>query len=217
MNQVDVTFVENLLQTEEQAGPILHRDEREECCSRRAALATQIADLSSHVSALTSRLRNLPTLADTQQMNWANAILKFRNLAIVVLDTTGVSDDSDIIRVIIADASGTITRDLLIRPMRQSGHANTRYTGIDRTLLLEAPTLTDVWEQITDDLTGRYTLAYNLEFVRNRLQENATNYGLEPITIIGECLMERARLYYNNYSSLKLVDICARIGCTLPN
>lgn len=213
---MDANLTETLLLEEEQAGPVTSRTDLEGHRYRRAALEPQLQALHEYVQSLYSRFHKLPRLADTQHIQWAEAIRKFPNLAIVVLDTTGVNDDSDIIRVMTANAQGEITHDWLTRPERQPGHANTRYTGIDRESLLKAPTLSEMWGQITDALAGHYILAYNLDFLRARLSENVLHYSLEPVMIIGECLMERARVYYNNYSSLKLVDLCAKIGHAMP-
>jgi hypothetical protein len=213
---VDVNLIETLLQEEEQSGPVLQRVDLEGHRYRRAALDVQLSALHEQVQVLYSRYHKLPRLADTQHLDWAEALSKFPNLAIAVLDTTGVNDDSDIIRVMIGDLQGEIRHDWLIRPVRQPGYANTTYTGIDRATLAESAPLTEIWAQMADALAGQYVLAYNLDFLRNRLRENAIHYNLEPVTIIGECLMERAKLYYNHHQSLKLTDVCAKIGRTLP-
>jgi hypothetical protein len=58
-------------------------------------------------------------------------------------------------------------------------------------------------------------LAYNLDFVKQRLNENAEHYGLQPLYFLGECLQERAGNYYQASYPVKLKEICARVGLTL--
>ena len=59
-------------------------------------------------------------------------------------------------------------------------------------------------------------LAYNLNFVANRLRENAEHSQLPGITLIGEDLQTKARDYWGSYYQPKLTTICQRIGHQLP-
>jgi DNA polymerase III epsilon subunit-like protein len=212
-------MIEDLLCEEEQAGPIKAHTELAAHRERRAALAELFEKLHGSVNALQSRFNNLPRLAEAKHLRWAEAVSKFPNASVLILDTTGVSDESDIIRVLIADlhAESWPTHNWLVRPVRQPGYANTSYTGINREELLQAPTLVEIWGKISEALAGRYILSYNLKFARERLRENASNYDLEPVTVIGDCLMERAVNYFNSYQSLKLTDVSAKIGHTMPH
>jgi hypothetical protein len=183
---------------------------------RRKEIMQSLTPLSTSISRLTQRLHRLPDLPPAYLITWAQAVLKFANLAFVVLDTTGVDDNSDIIRVFIANRAGRCDFDYLVRPQRQQ-YANTTYTGIAQEELDTFPSLSDIWPVIQSALAGRYVLAYNLPFVKARLDDNADHYGLPKITIIGEDLQEQARLYWTTrYYPPKLVDICHRIGHQLP-
>jgi hypothetical protein len=159
-------------------------------------LSGQLATIDHQVKALSKRFYRLPQLPHLSHVRWASAILKFPNLVFLVLDTTGVQKDSDIIRVLIADAEGTPIFDRIVCPMRQPAQPNTAYTGIVYSQIKDAPTLADIWPDLQATLTGRYVLAYNLDFVKQRLNENAEHYGLQPLYFLGECLQERAGNYY---------------------
>jgi len=147
---------------------------------------------------------------------WAQAMLDFPNLTFAAIDTTGLEDDADIIRIALMDGQGTLLSDRLIQPQRQPGQANTAYTGITNEQFVSAPPLADVWDELQTALRGRYILAYGLAFLAQRLRENANAYGLSPLTLIGSCLMDRAKSYYQSPISLRLTEVCRRIGYPLP-
>lgn len=215
MTDLNETYakIEHLLDLEEKMHVRLAIKTHEE---RREQIDQELKGLSTSIAQLTRRFHNLPDLPPMYLVEWASAVLKFPNLAFVVLDTTGVDDDSDIIRVLVADREGRSLFDHLVKPQRQQ-HANTFYTGIEKAQLDAAPLLSDLWPFIEADLAGHYVLAYNLNFVERRLEENAEHYDLPKITFIGEDLQDRARLYWtHNYYPPKLVDICQRIGHQLP-
>jgi DNA polymerase III epsilon subunit-like protein len=106
--------------------------------------------------------------------------------------------------------------DQVIQPQRELSQPNTRYTGLTREDIANAPPLAEVWQEFTRTLASRYVAAYNLSFVQEHLDENAAHYELPPIFLIGDCLQERAIAYYHASSSLKLTDALVRIGYTLP-
>lgn len=156
------------------------------------------------------------TILNNPSTNWARALLPFPNLALLVLDTTGMKEDSDIIRCVIADSAGKPQYDWHIQPRRQPGEANTAWTGIAAEDLTKAAPLTEIWPQIVEALTGRYILAYGINFIRARLYENTAHYELPSLHFIGDCLLERAKRYYGRESGVRLIDICAGLGCILP-
>src|SRR6266567_3673178 len=70
--------------------------------------------------------------------------------------------------------------------------------------------LRDRWHSLSTALQGRYILSYNLSFDLDKLRENAERCGVEPVTIIGECLMLKSQHYFHQYSYPKLTDLCRR-------
>ncbi len=213
---MDFSTVEMHLQQEEQAGPVMTRAELAQRHATRAALHAELNALHQSVNAFSSRYHHLTKLPELRHVEWANALLQFPNLVFFVIDSTGVHDESDITRVYLTDATGAPVFDRLIRPQRQRGHANTFYTGIADVQLHNAPVLADIWSELQSALAGRYVLAYNWEFLAERLQENAGHYHLAPLYPVGECLMNRASNYYSTATALKLAEVCRRIGHHLP-
>ena len=97
--------------------------------ARREEISEGIHTLTSQVTTLVNRLRALPDLPPVHLVEWAKAVLQLPNLTFLVLDTTGVDDDSDIIRVYVVNREGKTVLDQLVMPERQHT-ANTPYTGI---------------------------------------------------------------------------------------
>lgn len=114
------------------------------------------------------------------------------------------------------DGQGTVLCDRLIHPQRHRGQANTLYTGIPLENLLTAPHLAGIWDEIQTAFRGRYILAYGLRFLAQHLRENASFCGLPPFMLIGSCLMDCATSYYQTPTSLRLTEVCRRIGHPFP-
>lgn len=145
---------------------------------------------------------------------WAQSALAFPNMAVAVIDTTGITKDADVIRVYVATESGPIYDQLLWSERHRT--SNERFTGIPEDILLEMPTLPEEWEHIKATLASHYILAYNLDFIQERLNENAAHYGLAPFHLIGDDVQHAAVEYFGTNYNLKLVDACTKVGHPMP-
>lgn len=182
----------------------------------RDLLSREIAGLASAHIHLMNRLRRLPTLPPPDLVEWAEAALQMQNLSFLVLETTGVNDDADILRVLIADSDGETRFDRLVRPVRWQ-YANSAYTGLVQEEIDNSPLLSESWPEIRKALTGRYVLAFNLPFVQERLRENAHHHNLPPITLIGADLQFQAQQYWMTTYTPKLITLCKTLGLSLPS
>ncbi len=208
-----------LLQEEAATGPV-SRESIKERAARRKEIKTALMECSNAVQRLMTRQRHLPELPDTELMDWARAVLAMPNLRILVIDTTGVDEQSDIIRLTLVDRHGNATFDHYVYPSRHQfpAAANTLYTGIEsQTLIAESLPLDSLWHNFSEAVQGHYILSYNMEFIDRRLDENAKHHGLELLLLIGDDLQEKARRFFEpvRYYPLKLAVCCARIGYTL--
>jgi DNA polymerase III epsilon subunit-like protein len=80
-----------------------------------------------------------------------------------------------------------------------------------------APTFAQVVPELTAALQGHYILSFNLDFDLGKLREHADRFGIEPLAVIGECLMRKAQRYFHQSSYPKLAELCRRIGFPLPD
>ena len=209
----------DLLAQEEQAGPITNRDALVASIARRHQIEAECNTVQIEASRLFHRLQRLPVLPNQEIMAWASHILAFPNLRFLVIDTTGVDDHADIIRLVVMDREGFAMFDHLVTPERHDFEAaNTRYTGIEPIdLEMYSRPLSALWHNFSEAVRGHYVLCFNSEFVQNHLNESASHYGLESILLIGDDLQEQARRFFpgSGYSP-KLADVCKRIGHELP-
>ena len=211
-----VQLIEDLLKAEEIAEPVQNLTDLASQRTRRAALEQALANLEASLAHLRDRWRNLAPLPDEESIRWAQAVLQLPNLAFLELDTNGLSDDADIIRVVLRASDGSMLYAQTIQPRRPISEKITALTAVGPEEVEHAPTFAQIWPDLCVALQGRYVLSYNLPFDRDKLRQNAERCGVEPVALIGECLMQRCQQYFHQYSYPKLADLCYRIGSPLP-
>src|SRR2546421_5904144 len=210
-------LVEDFLRAEEIAEPVQNLTELASLRARRAALEQALADLEASVTHLRDRWRNLTPLPDEERIRWAQAVLQLPNLAFLDLDTDGLSTDADIIRVVLLAKDSSALYAQTIQPRRPISEKITALTAVGPEEVEHAPTFAQIWPDLCAALQGRYMLSYNLPFDRDKLRQNAERLGVEPVALIGECLMQRSQQYFHLYSYPKLAELCRRIGFPLPD
>jgi hypothetical protein len=215
LNQIR-TDIESLLQIERVA-TINNRADLEACIARRKEIRLLTRQLRSELDTLEQSYSQISRLPNMDLVNWAEDILSMRDLAILVIDTTSLNDNADIIRFYAIDASGELLLDIVVQPQRERD-PNTAYTGISQQEIDQAPTLAEAWERIMRDLKGCFVVSFNFSFLEDRLNDNIAHYGLPRLPFRAEDLMEQAKSYFNiQRYGYKLSDCCARIGHTLPS
>lgn len=216
LNQI-TKDIEQILLTE-QASRITSRADIGTSELRRKELEALLNALYEPYHRLSGRVRDLPELPQEKYMDWAEAVLNMSNAVILVLDTTSLNESADIIRIYAMSVQGDPMLDMIIKPVREQT-PNTLYTGISQQELDIAPTLEEAWIQICYVLRGCFIVSFNLAFVLDRLANNIEHYGVERLPFIGNCLMKKAKDYFNieYYGGLKLPDACLRIGHKIPS
>lgn len=184
--------------------------------ARRATLASYVQQVEQAAAQMRYRLDRLPKLAHPAHVHWAQAVLAFPNMAFLEVDTDGLYEDADILRLVLVDQTGAVLYDQLVQPHRPLSAKIARLTGITQEMLEQAPRLPEVWPQVQSTFTGHYLFSFNLEFDSGKLSECAARYHLPPLPLIGECLMLRAQEYYGVGVYPKLADLCERLGHPLP-
>ena len=211
-----VQLIEDLLKAEEIAEPVHNLTELANRRARRSALEQALANLEASVARLRTRWRSLAPLPDGERIRWAQAVLQLPNLAFLELDTDGLSTDADIIRVVLLGKDGSTLYAQTIQPRRAISEKITALTTVRPEEVEHAPTFAEIWPNLCAALQGCYVLSYHLPFDLDKLRQNAERFGVEPVALIGECLMQRCQQYFHQYSYPKLADLCYRIGSPLP-
>src|SRR6266699_1377237 len=209
-------LVEDVLSGEEIAEPVQNLTELANRRARRFALEQALANLEASVARLRTRWRSVTPRPDEERIRWAQAVLQLPNLAFLELDTDGLSTDADLIRAVLRGSDGSTLYAQTIQPRRHISEKITALTAVGPEEVEHAPTFAQIWPDLCAALQGRYVLSYNLPFDRDKLRENAERCGVEPVALIGECLMQRSQPYFHHVSYPKLADLCRRIGFPLP-
>ena len=93
-------------------------------------------------------------------------------------ETTGISASSNtIVEIAIVDDEGAVLLNSLINPLRPIPRDATKIHGITDSMVVEAPTLKDLWPEIKDIVSGTHTVIYNADFDTKFFPQNLNCAG----------------------------------------
>ncbi len=187
---------------------------------RRTVLAQYLADIEGELAPIRRAITSLPSLPDEREIQWAQAIMAMQahdSVRFLEIDTTGLSDQDEIVRVTLVDLTGTVQDDLFFKPSRPLSAEASAANGLTDTMLQYAPSLTDMWEIVRARVYGHYILSFSHAFDVKKLNEAAARHHLAPIVIVGDDLQPHCTQYYNREYYLTLADLCERIGHPLES
>ncbi len=184
----------------------------------QSALHEHWRHLTQACHVLEGLLQDLPMLPDWEEIQWAQRTLALPELAFMEIDTTGLHYQDEMIRFTLVSREGTILEDCLIKPSSrrlnpQASHIN----GIQPEQLEDALPITQAWERIQLALRGCHVVSFGLQWDVEQLGSTAVRHGFAPLLVTGDCLQRHATRYYQREYSLKLADLCARVGSPLPD
>src|SRR5581483_6647625 len=93
--------LDTLLAQEAAKGPLTGIADLQERLKARVALQAALNDLNTLVTDRQRQFARLPRLPHYAEVGWAQAVLAFPNLAFLEIDTTGLGEDAQIIRVLL--------------------------------------------------------------------------------------------------------------------
>ncbi|BCL78296.1 3`-5` exonuclease [Ktedonobacteria bacterium brp13] len=209
--------IQKILNIELQRGAVRGLDDLATRRRQRVILRDQLQYLEQQVDQLKGQIHNLPRLPAWNIIQWSQAVQVLPNLVFLELDTTGIHESAEIIRVCVVDRSGQPLLDQYARPTQPLTSTISNITGITNEQLRgSAQPIETVLNHLRETLSGKYVLSYNLEFDTGKLREATRRASIPDITVIGEDLMQRAMTYFAMTQYPKLEDLCQRIGHPLP-
>ena len=201
-----------LLASEESVTPTTDVANLEACYQRRHTLREHLSLLESANYQLRGRIDHLPWLPDLEQVRWAQALLAFPNLAFLEVDTDGLYEDADILRIVPVDKSWTTLYDQTFKPRRPIDRHITHLTALTLDMVEDTPLLVDDGARVTSAFAGHSILSYNLEFDQTNLRETASRCRLLPLTVVGTCFMQQAQAYFGGSTYPKLATPVRRLA-----
>ncbi len=122
-------------------------------------------------------------------ISWARRLLQRRPLFLDT-ETTTDGEPAEVVEVAVVGDDGTVLLDTLVLPQSPIAPSARAVHGIDAEQLAGAPSIAAVWPSLTQLLSGRTVIAYNVAFDRRVLERSAMRYGLPPLDAEWVCLME---------------------------
>lgn len=130
------------------------------------------------------------------------------NALIVDTETTGLSNEDEIVEIAIIDAAGTFEFSSLIKPSRPIPQEATRIHGITNEMVKVALSPPRAWPIIRHMIVGRPLLAYNAPFDCQMMEQT---FGLHDYAT-WDCLMDAWMAFNDLERWQRLENVCSAIG-----
>lgn len=112
------------------------------------------------------------------------------NALILDTETTGLDGDAEVIELAVIDCTGQALIDTLVRPTRPIPADASAIHGITDQMVANAPSWTEVREQLLDLIaTGRHLVIYNASYDLRLIRQSDALYGIETPSMAAHCAM----------------------------
>ena len=208
----------DLLKQEQALGPVQGLDDIHARQQRRRVINSQFQQLEEELRQLRTQIRSLPALPPLKIIQWAQSVRAMPNVVFLEVDTTGLHEDAEIIRLVVMNIHERPLLDCVVKPSQPLSSSITTFTGLTNAEVQASDiSIVDALTQLRQIVKGEYVLSYNMDFDLGKLREAAQRHHLGEVTIIGEDLMARAMGYFHQSSYPKLEALCKQIGQPLPS
>ena len=110
---------------------------------------------------------------------WAKEIVGDRRTIILDTETTGLGDRAEVVELALLGVDGQVHFNSLLRPSRARVESGARRVhGIGDRMLVGAPGLDEVWEELEPLLQRSRVVVYNARFDRRLLRQSVAAAGL---------------------------------------
>jgi DNA polymerase-3 subunit epsilon len=128
---------------------------------------------------------------------------------VVDTETIGAGQTIEVIEIAIADVSGNILFESLIKPVFNRMAHSSKQQRFDRQEFADAPYWTDVWPKISELITNKLLVAYNANFDRRALSAMAARHAYSSPERGWRCAMQLVKKGIGARKSPTLTDACA--------
>lgn len=156
---------------------------------------------------------------------WAKEMLSLPNVVTLDTETTGFSEQDEIIEIGIWDIRKQYAYATLVQCQCTSipKEAEEKH-HITKLMLQDAPTWPQIWPQLMNYLSRRVIIIYNASYDLRMLQQTAHHYNLPMPELQVHCLMKQYSAYIGQSSShseryrfLSLANACAHFQVEQPH
>lgn len=138
---------------------------------------------------------------------------EFDERALVIdTETVGSGPSVEVIELAVADSSGRVLFDSLVRPVFHRLPPPSRHRRFEAADFASAPYWTEVWPAVSSLIAGRLLVAYNAGFDRRALAAMLARQGLESPERGWRCAMRLVKQATGAPKSLSLAEACERYG-----
>ncbi len=169
-------------------------------------------DIEDAIQEIAELNRHHPSHASTQ---WAQDILARSNVLILDTETTGFSNDAEVIDIAIVDCAGNVKLNTLIQCQASIPAEAKAVHHINELMLRSAPTFEQIWPKLERLLSTHEIIIYNAEYDIRLLKQTAKRYKLDLPEMKVHCLMKHYSSYVGitsshveGYRNLKLAAAC---------
>ena len=121
----------------------------------------------------------------------------------VILDTetTGLDCLAEIVEISIIAADGRVLLDTLVRPLNPIPQVATAIHHITDVMVAAAPTFSQVYAELVEQIQGRMVVTYNAAFDRRMVQQALQRSKLPPLSQVRwTCAMQQYARYMGEWS-----------------
>ncbi|MBZ0305633.1 MAG: 3'-5' exonuclease [Anaerolineae bacterium] len=134
-----------------------------------------------------------------QATAWAQWALFQANLAILDTETTGLAG-AEIVEIGVIDRGGQPLFHSLVQPFRYIPRDVFAIHGIMNADVANAPTFSQIYDELQRTLEGKYVVIYNESFDVARLHDSARAWNLPSLKLNSDCAMEAYAQWYGDWS-----------------
>ena len=134
----------------------------------------ELREMSSMEQSVSNNLEQYKLASKLVAQSWID-----HNALLIDTETTGLDWGSEIVEISIIDIrTGEILLNTLVRPVNPITDETIAIHGITNEMVAEAPLFSDIAGKITELLSGRIVVAYNVAFDKKMLCSAASYSGL---------------------------------------
>ena len=175
-------------------------------------------------SITTSAYNNSPNFLKALAIHKAKNI-KFQSPLFLDTETTGLSNDAEVVEISFIDSNGSVLLDTLIKPDNPISSGAERIHGISNEDVKTAPNLYDVWNnKIIDIIKNKIICVYNFNFDSRVLLYSLCKNGIHSHGMEGFCIMKLAADFCGKWDEnwrqnrwMKLQDVANKLSISIPN